>query len=291
MGLLERAGKSAQGGERPHPRSGGFLERAQRAREEDPIEHLCDERLSRLSSDEGGPYAALTILKACFPYQAAYLARRREDGSSEVYASLGLEPYLDPGIPPIFLEEDGPRPVESLGLVAPEGSAVATVLSLSASRDAGARRALVVIQREADPVSAEALRRIVDNNSALLSGPRDPAPAGGEILRKEVERALAERGGAGELVVLEFPSVTPEGIHGKFLRELEGRVGDLGVVLPLRGNRVLIVFRPGVDRELYAYQVLKTLRKTLPDGAEATLGASVSAKTIQDAYPLLDSLI
>jgi hypothetical protein len=304
MGLLDRAAERTailSDNDLIIPGKPGFFNKASAFRENDPLETLCDERLARLPIGENAAYTALTILKACYPYDAALLVRKAEKTFS-IYASLGIAANSSSGdtLQTLSLaglvEKDTYTPVstESIGLADFFENAQAILFPLPPTDAEGSESFLILIQRSPDKVSCASVFRVVKNNFRKFrfnDENKGPRPLISDSMKSAIDEAIAVRGGKVELVVLEFHGNASQRIEGFILPLIRGRIGNLGSTIFLGGFRALLVLKSGIDTELYAYQLSKALRKALSENIDTiTIVGTHSSTASHQAFDFLASL-
>jgi len=302
MGLLDRVEhRTTTSSEEEKRHLRGFLDKAASFRVNDPMEELCDERLSRVSVDGNAPYMALTILKAFFTYDAAFLATKNDIESYSIYSSFGLEssdafdahsdkvllPNLQSGSFTVLT-------VANLGIPNLGEKKRAVIFPISVRPDGTAENVLVLLQRDIDETANKSIYRLLKKNSSKFfvskSTPEKTDAPSEEAIAEEIRKAVDSRESNCELIILEFRAIAPTRIRNSVLPVILERIGDLGTAIALKGTRVLLILKAGTDRELYAYQITKTLKKTLSEKIDILVTGTTSVTTTQDAFDFLAEL-
>ncbi len=264
MGLLQKARRNTttlnQVSELP---SQGFLERAKSFRTSNEIEQLCMDRLRRL--EQGAPYAALTILKTYYPAIAG-LVFKKTDGGYRMTASVGIseqacsEENIQFSVksPDSAHDEYSVLPAEDLRL---------TCLPLDAAAMAfpfdGIRSGYVVFVTDETPfASASSIARIVrsfpdkfvaEHGSINRSDGNDAAAAADRLMA-----AIDAFEKLGESHILQFKLKDSCAHALASLTDLaRARLGVNGNAINLPPDRIVVLLKASLDRELYAHQLLK----------------------------------
>jgi hypothetical protein len=275
MGLL----KKAQLNTPPPPKSEGstrprrsFLDKAVSFRDAEDIEELCIDRLRKIAAGPEIAYAALTVLKAYYP-SIAEIVYQKAGNAFRVQSTVGISgnSCVD-GVKLPSLERPLPHEgyysfsASELGLTCLPYGAKAFAFPVSPKGQDGY---LVFITDGNDSPPVSSLLRIVNTfpmkfiSAAQMkpSGQPEPKAATGSKAMDAVNAF-----GSAHIAVLRLNTEKAPS-NGSLAEQACVRLGAFGKAFPEGTDKIVVLLKPALDRELYIHQLLKSLRNAASLGA------------------------
>ncbi len=304
MGLLQKArGGDSDSGARPPAGGGtpqsrrGFLERAESARETETIVRHCMDRLERLPVGGNSAYAALSIMKAYFPCTAELILAKKSDSTFQVVDSVGLNESACEEISVSLpfdiaaLENQEYRHIDAsvLGIDCLVDDKKAFIFPLGPDSS----RCFVVVDSDEDNVKFTSISRILKANARIFAAKRcddsnkqSNAEESASCDDNPARAAFAAFGGS--FIIFTLSESSNDSLQRSARELLRSRLGTRGGVWELGHKAIAVFLHPELDRELYAHQLLKSMKSGLSLANEViSIAAEGSAASAAEAVESL----
>lgn len=264
MGLLDRAlrvpgkaGAVPPGGSEP----GGLLFKASGKRPDlDGMEKACVDRIMRVPSGPAAPFTSLSILKAFFSFHAGVaLCRRGDEYRSYLEVGVGSPDGSGLSVPASNIPEPASLPAEledssALGLP-PESFGRTWLFPLEADS--------VLALAADDAFDAVSLNKVLAScSSRFRNEPATPGTASPDI-EQFVYETFSELGISGKLqfAVVDIASCADA---ADAVSKAAAFISSVGSAAALGPTRMVAAVKTGIDVELLAHRLRKSLSPSFP---------------------------